>query len=236
MYPKVIILILGIFISFTIDLTSSEFNIDLIITVIKQLHHHKNVLVLTRGLQIPLQVRHKLMKQFMNQDIQVTVSQSIDTLTDSFVIGNYMHLIQDDLPKIKSGLFLLNSEKDLKLEKMNIQINQDIFLLTNGTLYESYTINNHQIFNNLSHISSNGSLESEICSLLLRRSNFHGLLLKGLGFHVDEKYTVEPNVTNEITGFLDKEEPFHKVLWYLEKHLNFTTKVYDNRALAGHSV
>ena len=70
------------------------------------------------------------------------------------------------------------------LTEAHLEINQPIFFYNQDTqeIYEKYTINNQKIKNKLGQIKQNGFewIISVNSNFVKRRSNFHGLVLKGM--------------------------------------------------------
>ena len=97
--------------------------------------------------------------------------------------------LQNLIFKMKSALIIIygNAFEDL-LKVVKVKINQRIYFMKviTGEFFETYTINQVRILNKLGMFYKNSSfiLENEHSpNFLKRRSNFHGLPLKGLYRH-----------------------------------------------------
>ena len=162
--------------------------------------------------------------------------------------GNY----QFELPKnpYHSLLLISNNEKfEELLQKVALMtfVNQKVFILNKDyqEMYETYTINNIIVKRKLGHIdldSNNFKWYDNVNSNFIeRRSDFHGLVLKGmvefsgLNMNADSSYLKEAkyfpsNETYLVTDFT--YGLFHDVLMILQERLNFTTELYKRKELA----
>ena len=127
------------------------------------------------------------------------------------------------------------------------KINQKVFILKKDSqeIYEAYTINNFVIKKKLGKIDViTNQFQWEVNinrNFIKRRSNFHGLLLKGvvqfsgLDMNANASYLVNApffssNGTYEVTGFT--YGLFNDVLDILQDCLNFTTVLYKRKDVA----
>ena len=127
------------------------------------------------------------------------------------------------------------------------KINQKIFIFKKNSqeFYEAYTVNNFVVKKKLGEIDViTNQFQWEVNinpNFIKRRSNFHGLLLKGvvqfsgLDMNANASYLVNApyfssNGTYEVTGFT--YGLFNDVLDILQDCLNFTTVLYKRKEVA----
>ena len=109
-------------------------------------------------------------------------------------------------------------------------------------MFESYTINNrkiHQKIGRIEEITNSFVWEVGISSnFIRRRSNFHGLKLKGMTqftgtlMNAKSSYVDEAPYNESIQAFQVEDYTygvFNDVLKFLEHHFNFSTILYKRR-------
>ena len=149
------------------------------------------------------------------------------------------------------GLILISNshqfEEFLNTIAIKTKINQKIFLFKNNSqeIYEAYTINKFVVKKKLGHIDvkTNQFLwEANVNSdFIKRRSNFYGLILKGvvefsgLDMNADPSYLrnapyFSSNETYEVTRFT--YGLYNDLLNILQDRLNFTTVLYKRKEVA----
>ena len=138
-------------------------------------------------------------------------------------------------------------EELLNAIAIQTKINQKIFIFKKNSqeFYEAYTVNNFVVKKKLGEIDViTNQFQWEVNinpNFIKRRSNFHGLLLKGvvqfsgLDMNANASYLVNApyfssNGTYEVTGFT--YGLFNDVLDILQDCLNFTTVLYKRKEVA----
>ena len=157
------------------------------------------------------------------------------------------HLAQIQLPTI----ILSKRAKLNKLYKMsNFKIDHPVYFFEEDTLeiFESYTVNSQNIKRQLGYINPNTNdfewYQYTNTNFIKRRSDFHGIILKGLvefsgvllnadpNYRANAKYFSNNN-TYQVNGFT--YGVFHDVLKNMEHQLNFSTLLYKRRDVSwGH--
>ena len=176
--------------------------------------------------------------------------------TTAIVFLNYYQDVVEkfhlELPEnFRSNLILISHgyqfEELLNTIALQTMIHQKIYLFkkTSQEIYEAYTVNNFVVKQKLGEIdviTNQFQWEFNIHSdFVKRRSNFHGLVLKGVvnfsglemnahaSYLKDAPYFLN-NRTYEVTGFT--YGLFHDVLNILQDCLNFTTILYKRKEVA----
>ena len=135
-------------------------------------------------------------------------------------------------------------EELLNAIAMQTKIHQKIFIFKKDSqeIYEAYTVNNFDIRKKLGKIDViTNQFQWEVCvnqNFIKRRSNFHGLVLKGvvqfsgLDMNANASYLVNApyfpnNETYEVTRFT--YGLFKDILDIMQESLNFTTILYKRK-------
>ena len=187
-----------------------------------------------------------------NEQLSVTnekiTKNAIVFLKSQVMVNN--HLI---FPKNSYWSCLLISKDRIFEDVLNnfaaqIDISQNVFFLKEESyeIYEAYKINHVIIKKKLGYVdlSSNNFIwqKDENPNFVKRRSDFHGIVLKGivafggLGlFATDSSYQEKApyfknNETYQVNGFTDGL--FHDILMTLQDTLNFTTVLYKRKKVA----
>jgi hypothetical protein len=134
-------------------------------------------------------------------------------------------------------LIILLKEEDIP-STMKPNINQQIYFLTPKlNLYEKYVVNDKVILQLIGKFEDNIYFPTINIEqyFMKRRNSFHGIRLVGLtdqsqetGIkNLDEAIFLPSNNTYDVTNHL--KGSFYGILKYLEKRLNFTTKIFKRK-------
>ena len=151
--------------------------------------------------------------------------------------GLLLNWMNKNASKEKFLLIILHEEDIPSKEKPNID--QQIYFLTPKlNLHEKYVVNDKVILQLLGTFENNAyypqiNIEQYFTK---RRNSFQGIRLVGLtdesqetGIkNLDEAIYLPSNNTYDVTNHL--KGSFYGILKYLEKRLNFTTKIYKRKA------
>ena len=143
-------------------------------------------------------------------------------------------------------LSLQNHQFNEMYNKLNVKINQKVYLFKSSTkeVYETYNINDIHIKRKLGQIYLNNTFmwDNNVNSnFIKRRSNFQGLTLKGMVEFVpglmqaDADYTKKAKYnSNNETYFMNGYQSglFDEVLQILQSRLNFSTLLYKRKEVA----
>ena len=131
------------------------------------------------------------------------------------------------------------------LNECKIDINQEIYFLNELSLeiFEKYTVNEYEIIKKLGHFTNDTyePTKGVDTNFLKRRSNFMGIQMTAMteisqggrminfeNLH-DAPYFLK-NDTYDVT--YSTKGSFYEILKYMEKKLNFTTKLYKRKVAA----
>ena len=191
----------------------------------------------------------------ISSDIHQPLQKKSNTTSAIVFLGYHQnvtekfHLELPDNPYFNLILISHGHQFEDLLNAIAIQtkINQKIFIFKKNSqeFYEAYTVNNFVVKKKLGEIDViTNQFQWEVNinpNFIKRRSNFHGLLLKGvvqfsgLDMNANASYLVNApyfssNGTYEVTGFT--YGLFNDVLDILQDCLNFTTVLYKRKEVA----
>ena len=174
---------------------------------------------------------------------KIHISKDFKQSAILFVKNSYVNITKQlhHFPAKMTTIVMLYKKEFFPDTKLNID--QEIFFFEIQTmqLYESYSINKKDFRIVLGAISQKTKTfewkENVNSNLIKRRSNFHGLILKGMAefsgdyLNADPKYRTEKNYfsnnkTYLVNGYI--YGLFYDIFREIEDHLNFTTLLYKN--------
>ena len=150
------------------------------------------------------------------------------------------------LSRFDSAILILQniSQFEQIYQNIRIEINQNIifFDLQTQELFESYTINNKIVKQKLGHVEETTMSfvweDGLTSNFIERRSNFHGLKIKGMteftgtlmnakSSYIDKAPFIKNIDSYQIENFT--YGVFNDVLKFLEQHYNFSTTLYKRK-------
>ena len=231
-------------------------------TAMKTTNKEDDILVLLREFQmldftiLRILRNTKLVKELFKQNKYVKTFTKIKPSYKEMVI--YANDINDEdlqaiLNVVDSAILIFQSESQFNdvYHSMNIAIDQRIYFYKTETkeLFESYQMNNIYVKQKLGHvekITNSFTWDPEINSnFIKRRSNFHGLILKGMTefegtlMNARKSYLQNApyfpnNQTYQVNNYI--YGVYHDILIILEKQLNFSTILYKRKETAWGSI
>ena len=169
--------------------------------------------------------------------------------SDIILIPNNVEEAVEDLNVLKdnSGKILVIMKKPFKedfLKKSDIGIGQEVYFMNEAQneVFENYQVNGQNIKRNLGYFDVNHTefiwTSGVDSSFVRRRSNFQGLVLKGMiensrvATRIHKNYKMDaPYFPSNETYFMNNHVRglFIDVLEILEERLNFTTMLYKRK-------
>ena len=183
-----------------------------------------------------------LMKKFFGYDQYVSTMARKPTETP--IILNVQ--TSEDVEKINffnidSGIIVVEDLMvDILMKNVNFTIDQEIFVLLKdtGRIFESYVINQIKVQRYIGTIDKHLKWNANP-DFVTRRSNFHGLHLKGLTELVEGPSTMFDSNYKELAPFFKNNQTFlmnnyfhgicKDVLEILQSQLNFTISIYKRK-------
>ena len=122
------------------------------------------------------------------------------------------------------------------LENVTLQIDDEVYFLDwySGNVYEAYSINSKNVINHLGNIKNCQKYGPKISeSFERRRGNLHGIQLKAITGEyppfivISKENNLPDSKPHDITDIVSGN--YIEILKYLEKTLNFSTRIYHQK-------
>ena len=181
-----------------------------------------------------------------HQDVQNIDIQSQNVLTFSEEFEDVIEIFEEAKDNAESLVFVASPSivEDVINVVKEADINQKIFVVDQLTFktYETYSINDHHIVPNLGQFDHSTTYfiwkDSVERDFVIRRSDFHGMLLKVMTEPTGNDVILKQNWKNEAKFFENNETylvtkfasgRLYDVFLTMQKELNFTAELYKRK-------